>query len=74
MPEEDFDDPLGQSTGAGVIFGGTGGVLEAALRTVYEKVTGKELYIPGLKDGDFPLRPLHSPELKQTIEFILIYL
>lgn len=43
MPEEDFDNPLGQSTGAGVIFGGTGGVLEAALRTVYEKVTGKEL-------------------------------
>jgi len=39
-----------------------------------QKVTGKELYIPGLKDGDFPLRPLHSPELKQTIEFILIYL
>jgi len=43
MPEEEFDNPLGQSTGAGVIFGGTGGVLEAALRTVYEKVTGKTL-------------------------------
>lgn len=43
MPDEDFDNPLGQSTGAGVIFGGTGGVLEAALRTVYEKVTGKQL-------------------------------
>jgi NADH-quinone oxidoreductase subunit G len=43
MPEEDFDNPLGQSTGAGVIFGSTGGVLEAALRTVYEKTTGTEL-------------------------------
>jgi NADH-quinone oxidoreductase subunit G len=43
MPSEDYDDPLGQSTGAGVIFGGTGGVLEAALRTVYEKTTGREL-------------------------------
>jgi len=43
MPEEQFDDPLGESTGAGVIFGATGGVLEAALRTVYEKVTGQEL-------------------------------
>ena len=41
--EEDFDNPLGQSTGAGVIFGGTGGVLEAALRTVYEKITGQIL-------------------------------
>ncbi len=43
MPEEDFDNPLGYSTGAGIIFGGSGGVLEAALRTVYEKVTGREL-------------------------------
>lgn len=43
MPEEDFDHPLGESTGAGVIFGATGGVLEAALRTVYEKSTGKTL-------------------------------
>ncbi len=43
MPDEAFDNPLGESTGAGVIFGVTGGVLEAALRTVYERVTGKEL-------------------------------
>jgi len=43
VAEEEFDNPLGQSTGAGVIFGGTGGVLEAALRTVYEKATGKTL-------------------------------
>ncbi|MBQ1613906.1 MAG: iron hydrogenase small subunit, partial [Selenomonas sp.] len=43
LPENDFDSPLGLSTGAGAIFGATGGVMEAALRTVYEKVTGKTL-------------------------------
>lgn len=43
LPEEDFDAPLGESTGAAVIFGATGGVLEAALRTAVEVVTGKEL-------------------------------
>ncbi len=43
LPEEDFDDPLGRSTGAATIFGTTGGVMEAALRTVYEVVTGKTL-------------------------------
>ncbi|HTX71538.1 MAG TPA: NADH-dependent [FeFe] hydrogenase, group A6 [Rectinemataceae bacterium] len=43
LPEEDFDDPLGRSTGAATIFGTTGGVMEAALRTVYEVVTGKPL-------------------------------
>ncbi len=43
LPDEDFDDPLGTSTGAGVIFGATGGVMEAALRTAVEKLTGKEL-------------------------------
>lgn len=43
LPDEDFDDMLGESTGAGVIFGVTGGVMEAALRTVYEVVTGKTL-------------------------------
>ena len=43
MPEEDFDTPLGQSTGASVIFGATGGVMEAALRTAYELHTGKTL-------------------------------
>jgi iron-only hydrogenase group A len=43
LPEEDFDTPLGISTGAGVIFGSSGGVMEAALRTVYEVVTGEEL-------------------------------
>ncbi|MEA4882538.1 MAG: NADH-dependent [FeFe] hydrogenase, group A6 [Clostridia bacterium] len=43
LEPEDYDAPLGISTGAGVIFGASGGVMEAALRTVYEVVTGKEL-------------------------------
>ena len=43
LPESDFDSPLGVGTGAGAIFGATGGVMEAALRTVYEKHTGKTL-------------------------------
>lgn len=42
LPEEGFDDPLGEGTGAAVIFGATGGVMEAALRTVVEILTGKE--------------------------------
>lgn len=43
LPDEEFDDPLGRSTGAAAVFGTTGGVMEAALRTVYEVVTGKPL-------------------------------
>ena len=43
LPDEDFDKPLGISTGAAVIFGASGGVMEAALRTAYEVVTGKTL-------------------------------
>lgn len=43
LPDEKFDNPLGESTGAGVIFGATGGVMEAALRTAVEKLTGEEL-------------------------------
>lgn len=43
LPDEDFDNPLGESTGAGVIFGTTGGVIEAACRTAYELFTKKKL-------------------------------
>ncbi len=43
LPVEDFDNPLGESTGAAVIFGTTGGVIEAAVRTAYEVHTGKKL-------------------------------
>ena len=43
LPDEGFDDPMGESTGAGVIFGATGGVMEAALRTAVETITGEKL-------------------------------
>ncbi len=43
LEDSSFDDPMGEATGAGAIFGVTGGVMEAALRTAYETITGKEL-------------------------------
>lgn len=46
IPDAEFDNPLGEYTGAGVIFGATGGVMEAALRTAVETITGKELSNP----------------------------
>ena len=52
LPDEDFDNPMGLSTGAADIFGLTGGVMEAALRTVYELVTGRELPFDALRIKD----------------------
>ena len=46
LPERHFDDPMGEATGAGVIFGATGGVMEAALRTAAEWLTGKTINGP----------------------------
>lgn len=43
LKDEEFDNPFGESTGASVIFGATGGVTEAALRTIFELLAGKEL-------------------------------
>ncbi len=43
LEKSDFDDPFGTATGSGVIFGSTGGVMEAALRTVLELVTGQKI-------------------------------
>jgi iron-only hydrogenase group A len=43
MPKSDFDDPFGTATGSGLIFAATGGVMEAALRTVLEMVTGAKV-------------------------------
>ena len=50
MPFEDFDQPLGLGSGAGVIFGATGGVMEAALRTASEKLSGEELQSLNFKE------------------------
>ena len=43
LPDDEYDAPFGLGTGAGTIFGATGGVMEAALRTAYETLTGEEL-------------------------------
>lgn len=43
LPKSDFDDPFGEASGAGLIFGASGGVMEAALRSVYELVTGEKI-------------------------------
>ena len=48
LDDESFDDPMGQSTGAADIFGVTGGVMEAALRTVYVIITGREIPFEGM--------------------------
>ena len=62
LPDEEFDAPLGESSGAGVIFGATGGVMEAALRTAVEWVSGEELQhldfhdvrgIEGIKEASY---------------------
>ncbi|MBP1765580.1 MAG: hndD 3, partial [Firmicutes bacterium] len=67
LKAEEYDAPLGISTGAGVIFGATGGVMEAALRTVAEVVTGKELAsieftsvrgLTGIKEAVIPVGDL----------------
>lgn len=50
LPDEEFDDMLGESTGAAVIFGVTGGVMEAALRTVVDVLTGEDM--PRLEYAD----------------------
>ncbi|MGB4230187.1 MAG: NADH-dependent [FeFe] hydrogenase, group A6 [Bacteroidales bacterium] len=49
LPESDYDPLMGESSGAGVIFGATGGVMEAALRTAYEIVTGREVPFKNLE-------------------------
>ena len=70
MPTADFDDPLGESTGAAVIFGVTGGVIEAATRTAYEVFTRKKLEkieftelrgLEGIREAwvDFNGTPIH---------------
>ncbi len=48
LADDNYDSFMGESTGAAVIFGATGGVMEAALRTVYEVVTGREVPFEGL--------------------------
>jgi len=49
LPDSDFDDPLGIGSGAGLVFAVTGGVMEAAIRTAYEIVTGEEVPFKNLR-------------------------
>ncbi|EKC70339.1 hydrogenase, Fe-only, partial [human gut metagenome] len=50
LPDEEFDNPFGESTGAATIFGATGGVMEAALRTAVKLITGAEAPSPEFND------------------------
>ncbi|MCK5176533.1 MAG: [FeFe] hydrogenase, group A, partial [Candidatus Aenigmarchaeota archaeon] len=65
MQETEYDNPLGEASGAGVIFGATGGVMEAAMRTAYEIVTGKGVSnlefnqirgLTGIKEGSIVMK------------------
>lgn len=63
LPTSDFDDPLGLGSGAGVIFGNTGGVMEAAIRTAYELVTGEEVPFESLR-----VTPVRGMDWMRTAE------
>ena len=63
LPKENFDDPLGTGSGAGLIFGATGGVMEAAIRTAYEIVTGEEVPFENLR-----ITPLRGMDGIRTAE------
>ena len=66
LPEEQFDSFMGSSSGAAVIFGSTGGVMEAALRTAYEVVTGREVPFDGL--NIHPVRGTEGEVREATIK------
>ncbi|MCX6251136.1 MAG: NADH-dependent [FeFe] hydrogenase, group A6 [Bacteroidetes bacterium] len=66
LPNESFDSIMGSSTGAAVIFGTTGGVMEAALRTAYEIVTGRE--VPFEKLNITPVRGTEGEVREATIK------
>ena len=64
LPDGEFDSPLGESTGAGVIFGTTGGVMEAALRTAAEEILGKPLEKVEFEGVRAPVAGLREEVLK----------
>ncbi|MTI85108.1 MAG: 2Fe-2S iron-sulfur cluster binding domain-containing protein [Firmicutes bacterium] len=51
LPDEEYDEPFDQYSGAGMIFGATGGVLEAAVRTAHKLITGEEMLVPDYEDA-----------------------
>jgi iron only hydrogenase large subunit-like protein len=82
MPKSDFDAPFGTATGSGVIFGATGGVMEAALRTVIELITGKKVENLFENANIVPVRgfdgvryvELPVPEVSPTVEPLIAHL
>jgi NADH-quinone oxidoreductase subunit G/[NiFe] hydrogenase diaphorase moiety small subunit/NADP-reducing hydrogenase subunit HndD len=66
LPEDNFDSIMGESTGAGVIFGATGGVMEAALRTAYFLITGRPVPFKDL--NILPVRGMESVK-EATVKF-----
>jgi NADP-reducing hydrogenase subunit HndD len=66
LPNDHYNSIMGKATGAGVIFGATGGVMEATLRTVYEKVTGREIPFDNLE-----VVPLRGMEGIREASFII---
>ncbi len=63
LPDSEFDDPIGMGSGAGLVFGSTGGVMEAALRTAYEIITGEPVPFENLK-----VTPVRGEEGVRTAE------
>ncbi|WP_018086225.1 NADH-dependent [FeFe] hydrogenase, group A6 [Desulfurispora thermophila] len=51
LPDEPYDEPFDQYSGAGMIFGATGGVLEAAVRTAHKLITGREMSVPDFEEA-----------------------
>ncbi|NMB40355.1 MAG: 2Fe-2S iron-sulfur cluster binding domain-containing protein [Firmicutes bacterium] len=65
LPPEEFDSPLGSASGAGIIFGSSGGVMEATLRTVYEKLSGeplKRLELDEVRSQEYKKATIHAGE------------
>jgi iron-only hydrogenase group A len=67
LPESDFDNPLGIGSGAALIFGATGGVMEAAIRTAYELVTGEEVPFDKLR-----IEPVRGMQGIKTAELPIV--
>ncbi|KAG2501616.1 hypothetical protein HYH03_000121 [Edaphochlamys debaryana] len=77
LPGAEFDNPLGEGSGGGVLFGTTGGVMEAALRTAYELVTGNKMErlslsevrgMDGIKEAAITLTPAEGSELAELLK------
>ncbi len=74
LEDEDFDEPLGESTGASVIFGKAGGVMEAALRTAYETMTGETLEkveFEDVREASYGIKVAHVDIKGTTLNLVI---